>query len=70
MITQSHILDGVYKLEDTLFSEYKLLWGSYAPRFNVSWVSVHLLDESVAESLMLKYDMRKGFKHRLSTLKK
>ena len=62
--------DGVYKLEDTLFSEYKLFWGTYAPRFNISWVSVHLLKELVAESIMFKYDMRKTFKDIFFTLKK
>lgn len=70
MTPQKSFLDGVYKLEDTLFSEYKLLWGTYAPRFNISWILVHLSDESIAESIMFKYDMGKGFKDRLATLKK
>ena len=64
--------DGLYRLEEKLFIEYPYLRGIYTsriyfPRFNSSWI---LTDESIAESIISKYDMRKGFKNRASYGKK
>lgn len=51
--------NGIYKLEEKLFGEYTLLWGIYFPRFNSSWVSVHISDEAIADSILSKYIVKK-----------
>ena len=57
--------DGLHTLEETLFGEYpslrRIYRRIYSPTFNSLWI---VSDESIANSIIFKYDMGKGFRNR------
>lgn len=58
--------DGVYRLEVVIHTEYisfREIYNSkiYNPGFNSFWITT---DDSISQSIISKYDNRKGFKNR------